>query len=145
MRFVSSSVMAKHEHEYLDLVDRYLAGQIPAPLLQSGVIGLKRAELLECDSLRKNWGRRLDLELIELEGTGAITGSEFERRWKALWGYTDSEVQAKSLTSRMFVCIDYWCNNEDGSAPKSSADEQSLRSELEGLASALRKALNKPD
>jgi len=133
--------MLKHEHEYLDLVDRYLAGQISAPLLHSGVFELKRTEDLEGDRLMDSWGRRLDLELIELQQSGAITDAEFSSRWHALWGYTDSEAEAKSLRSRMFTCIDYWCNNESGTAPKSSTDEQSLRSELEALATALRKVL----
>lgn len=127
--------------DYLLLMERYLRGEIDAKSLNEQFLPLWRQDRDDEDMLRRSWPRRYDIELQHMLANGEISREEFGRRFRDLCQYSPADWEAEDIIGQAFVSLDYWCDNEDGSAPSTEVAEQHLREDLTSLSLRLRRIL----
>ena len=131
--------------DYLLLMERYLRGDIDASSLNGQFLPLWRQDRDHEEVLRRSWPRRYDIELQHMLANGEISSEEFGGRFRDLFHYSPADWEAEGIIGQAFVSLDYWCDNEDGSAPSTEVAEQHLREELTSLSSELRRILEGRD
>jgi len=131
--------------EYLLLMEKYLRGDIDASSLNAQFLPLWRQDRDDEEMVRRSWPRRYDIELEQMLKNGTIPAEEYEQRYRDLVGRSPADWEAGDIIGQAFTSLDYWCDNEDGSAPSTEVAEQHLREDLTSLSSQLRRILEGRD
>jgi hypothetical protein len=133
---------------YVSLIRRFLAEEIDGELFADGFLVARRREGDRQDQISQSWPRRFDLELKEAVLRGAITGEEFERRYKELWGPEVFGEFAEAVGKIFSGVVEYSPDPEVRRLLMEGYDEAGLRSYVQEVVSEsneLRKLLHNLD
>ena len=78
---------ATNRERYGQLVRDFLSGRVDGPTFEQAFLALWRADRDEEYARKRDWAEPYDLQLQSALRQGSITGEEFSRRWRDLWGY----------------------------------------------------------
>ena len=99
-----SAIVEANKQEYLTLMKRFLNSEIDGKTFQVMFLGMWRRDRDESYSKAESWPKRYDIDLMETRLRGEMTGEEFSKRWRDLWGY--EPTRWLEIQDRLFRDVD---------------------------------------
>ena len=116
----------KNQHRYLALMVRFVEGKLSGAFFVTKFMKLWRKDRDADYEIKKSWNAPYDEILIVSLRTGEITKEEFARKWKALWGLSETNQLLRDLLDEVFTACDVF-NPEKDSGEDYEYCEEELR------------------